>query len=190
VRAAKGVRVVTATTCVRCAGRGLLIESPCLTCRGTGVQFTPHLLKVRIPAGVDDGMVIRLAGQGELNANGGPPGDLLIRTHIRPHPTFSRRGDDLYSEIAIGFAEAALGVKRRVPDLSEESILVTIPAGTQSGTNLRIAGRGMPKLGGRGQGDLFIGVRVRTPTHLTARQRELLEEFSKLEAKSGPINSD
>jgi len=183
VRAAKGMRVVTATTCARCAGRGVLIESPCLTCHGTGVQFAPHPLKVQIPAGVDDGMVIRLAGQGELNVNGGPPGDLLIRTHIRPHPSFSRRGDDLYSEIAIGFAEAALGVKRRVPCLTGESILVTILAGTQSGTRLRLAGKGMPRLGSRGKGDLFVGVQVRTPTNLTARQREILEEFASLEAK-------
>jgi molecular chaperone DnaJ len=183
------MRVITATTCARCAGRGLLIESPCPTCRGTGIQFVPHSLKVRIPAGVDDGMVIRLGGKGEMNGNGGPPGDLLIRAHIRPHPTFSRRGDDLYTEIAIGFADAALGVKRRVPCLTGESILVTIPAATQSGTHLRLAGKGMPRLGGRGKGDLFVGVQVRTPTSLTARQRELLEEFASLEAKRSPGGS-
>jgi len=183
MRAGKGVRIVTTTTCTRCAGRGLLIESPCDTCRGTGVHFAPHALKVKIPAGVDDGMAIRLAGQGELNGNGGPPGDLLVRVRLRAHPSFQRHGDDLYTAIAISFAEAALGLKREIPCLSGEPVTVTIPAGTQSGTYLRLTGKGMPLVGGKGKGDLFVAVEVRTPTRLTPRQRELLEEFARLEPK-------
>jgi molecular chaperone DnaJ len=128
-------------------------------------------------------MVIRLAGQGELNANGGPPGDLLIRVHVRPHPSFQRHGDDLYTSISIGFADAALGAKREIRCLRGESVLVTIPAGTQSGTYLRLTGKGMPSVRGKGKGDLIVAVEVRTPTHLTPRERELLEEFAALEAK-------
>ncbi len=183
VRAGKGVRVVTMTTCTRCRGRGTLIESPCPTCQGSGVHFASHALKVQIPAGVDDGMVIRLAGQGELNANGGPPGDLLIRVHVRSHPSFQRQGNDLYTAIAIGLADAALGATREIPCLGGESVRLTIPAGTQSGTYLRLSGKGMPRVGSTGKGDLFVAVEVRTPTHLTPRQRELLEEFAASEAK-------
>jgi molecular chaperone DnaJ len=183
VRAGKGVRIATTTACARCAGRGLLIESPCETCRASGVQFASHALKVQIPPGVEEGMVIHVEGQGELNGDGGSPGDLLIRMHVRPHPSFQRHGDDLYTSVAISFAEAALGLKREIPCLRAGSVLVTIPAGTQSGTYLRLTGKGMPRVGGKGKGDLFVAVEVRTPTNLTARQRELLEEFGRLEAK-------
>jgi molecular chaperone DnaJ len=183
VQTARGVRIATMTSCDRCGGRGVVIKSPCPTCQGSGVQFVSHTLKVRIPAGVRDGMVIRLAGQGELNADGGPPGDLLIRIHVQPHPSFEWHGDDLYTTLAIGFAEAALGTKREVRCLGGESVLLTIPAATQSGTSLRLTGRGMPRLEGRGRGNLFVVVEVRTPTDLTPRQRELLEELGRLEAE-------
>jgi molecular chaperone DnaJ len=177
------MRLVTLTTCRKCSGRGVVIESPCQGCQGNGFRFAPHTLKVQIPAGVDDGMTIRLAGQGEANADGGPPGDLLIRTHIRPDPRFERHGDDLYAGISITLPDAALGTKVSVPCLGGEAVQVTIPPGTQSGTHLRLHGKGMPKVTGRGKGDLYLVVEVRTPTDLTARQRELLEELSRLEAK-------
>ena len=180
VETGKGVRMVTLTACARCQGRGQLIGTPCQTCHGTGYQFVPRTLKVQIPPGVDDGMTIRLAGQGEANANGGPPGDVLIRTHLRPHPSLERHGDDLYTAVSITFAEAALGTKRPLTCLGGDTIQVTIPAGIQSGTALRLHGKGMPQLRGRGKGDLFVAVEVRTPRNLTARQRQLLEEFSKL----------
>jgi molecular chaperone DnaJ len=182
VKAGKGVRMVTFTTCVRCQGRGVQIESPCPTCRGNGYEFVPRSLKAQIPAGVDDGMIVRLAGQGEPNADGGPPGDLLIRTHLRPHPSLQRQGDNLYTAATIGFADAALGAKLSVPCLGNEAVRVTVPAGTQSGTYLRLRGKGMPRIGEKGKGDLFVILEVRTPTDLTPRQRELLEEFAKLEA--------
>lgn len=183
VQTGRGVRMVTRTTCARCQGRGQWIEAPCQSCQGTGYVFVPHTLKVQIPPGVDEGMVIRLAGQGEPHAGGGPPGDLLIQTHLRPHPTFQRQGDDLYTVRAITFPEAALGTKVSLTDLTGETVRVTVPAGIQSGTALRLSGRGMPKLRGKGKGDLYVVIEVRTPTDLTPRQRKLLEEFAKLQAQ-------
>jgi molecular chaperone DnaJ len=181
VKTSKGMRMVTLSTCGRCRGRGQFIESPCSACAGSGYQFATHTLKVTLPAGVDDGILIRLAGQGEANANGGLPGDLLVRPHVRPHPLFERHGDDLYTVKRIGFPEAALGTKILVRGLSGESMHVSIPASTQSGTALRLSGKGMPRLGGKGKGDLFVVTEVRTPTDLTSRQRKLLEEYANLE---------
>lgn len=178
VKTKKDMRLVTLTTCPRCHGRGALIESPCGTCHGSGYQFVSHTLKVQIPPGIDDGMMIRLAGQGEANANGGPPGDLLIRPHVRPHPVFERHGDDLYVSRAISFPEAALGTKLSLAGLAGETLQVAIPPGTQSGTALRLSGKGMPKVGGKGKGDLFVVVDARTPTDLTDRERKLLEELA------------
>lgn len=181
VKTKKDMRLVTFTTCMRCHGRGQIVEFPCALCQGSGYQFVPHTLKVRIPPGIDDGMVIRLSGQGEANANGGPPGDLLIRPHLRHHATFERHGDDLYTVQAVTFPDAALGRKLRVAGLGGEVLQVMIPAGTQSGTSLRLNGKGMPKMGGKGKGDLFVVVEVRTPTELTDRERALLQELATLQ---------
>jgi len=133
-------------------------------------------------------MVVRLAGQGEPNANGGPAGDLLIRTHLRPHPRFQRQGDDLYAVAPVSFPDAALGTKIAIPGLGGENLSVAVPAGTQSGTALRLAGKGMPRLGGKekgkGKGNLLVIIEVRTPTDLKPRERELLQELAKLERGS------
>jgi molecular chaperone DnaJ len=126
----KDVRLVTLTTCARCQGRGQIVESPCPLCQGSGYRFFPHTLKVKVPPGIDDGMVIRLSGQGEANANGGPPGDLLISPHIRRHLTFERHGDDLYTVQSVTFPDAALGRKLHVTGLGGETFQVAIPAGT------------------------------------------------------------
>ncbi len=181
VRTSRGMRRVTMTTCARCQGRGQRIDDPCQACRGNGYQFGAKTLKVRIPPGVDDGTVIRLAGQGEANANGGPPGDLLIQTRVRPHATFERHGDDLYTVTKISFADAALGTKIPVSCLGGDRVQVTVPKEIQSGTALRLPGKGMPRLDGKGKGNLFVVVEVQTPRNLTPRQRQLLEEFSRLE---------
>lgn len=181
VKTKKDMRLVTLTTCVRCGGRGHIIESPCAHCQGNGFQFVPHRLKVRIPPGVDEGMMIRLSGQGEANANGGPPGDLLILPHIRPHPVFERHGDNLYMARAVTFPDAVLGKKLRVQGLDGETLQIMVPAGTQSGTALRLNGKGMPKVGGKGRGDLFVVVEVRTPTDLTERERALIQELADLQ---------
>jgi len=181
VRADKTMRVVTLTSCTRCNGRGLFIESPCATCKGSGLEFLPHSIKVQIPAGVEHGMLLRLAGQGEAGPQGAPPGDLLVRIYIQAHPTLKRDGDDLYAVMAMSFPDAALGTKVTVPCLEDERVIVTVPPGTQHGTLLRARGKGMPRLHGRGKGDLYVVVEVKTPTDLTPRQRELLREF-KMEA--------
>jgi molecular chaperone DnaJ len=180
VKMKKAVRLVTVTTCARCQGRGLIVESPCPLCRGGGYRLLPHTMKVKVPPGVDDGMVIRLPGQGEANADGGPTGDLLIRAHVRRHPIFERHGDDLYMVQSVTFPDAALGRKLHVTGLGGETFHVAIPAGTQSGTALRLNGKGMPKVGEKGKGDFFVVVEVRTPTELSDRERALLQELAKL----------
>lgn len=178
------VRLVTWTTCGRCQGRGQVVESPCPLCQGSGYRFLPHTVKVKIPPGIDDGMLIRLPGQGEANADGGPPGDLLISPHIRRHPTFERHGDDLYMVQSITFPDAALGRKLRVTGLGGETLHIAIPAGTQSGTALRLNGKGMPKVGEKGKGDLFVVVEVRTPTELSDRERVLIQQLAELQPPS------
>lgn len=183
VRTSKGVRTVTVTTCGHCHGRGQYIESPCAACRGERIELVPHTLKAQIPPGVDDGMAIRLAGQGEASADGGPPGDLLVRVHVQLHARFQRQGDDLYTVTGISFPDAALGTKLAIRSLSGERLTVTVPPGIQSGTALRIPGKGMPKLGGKGQGHLLVVVQVLTPSDLTPKQRDLLQQLAKLEAK-------
>jgi len=183
VKMRKDVRLVTLTTCARCQGRGQIIESPCPLCQGGGYRFLPHTLKVKIPPGVDDGIVIQLPGQGEANADGGPPGDLLIHPHVRRHPTFERHGEDLYTVQLVTFPDAALGRKLRITGLRGEALQVTIPPGTQSGTALRLSGKGMPKVGEKGKGDLFVVVEVRTPTDVSDRERTLLLELAKLQSR-------
>jgi molecular chaperone DnaJ len=184
VKMRKDVRLVTLTTCGRCQGRGQIVESPCPLCQGSGYRFLPHRLKVKVPPGIDDGMLIRLPGQGEVNANGGPPGDLLIIPHIRRHPSFERHGDDLYIVKSLTFPDAALGRKLRVMGLGGEALQVSIPAGTQSGTVLRLNGKGMPKVGEKGKGDLFVVVEVRTPTDLSDRERALIQQLAELQQSS------
>jgi molecular chaperone DnaJ len=180
-RSQQHMRVVTITTCPRCHGRGKIIESLCSGCNGSGQQLLPHSIKVQIPAGVEHGMLLRLAGQGEAGPPGTPAGDLLVRIHIKPHATLKRDGDDLYAIAPISFPDAALGTKVTVPCLSDENVVVSVPAGTQHGTLVRARAKGMPRLHGKGKGDLYIVVEVETPTSLTPRQRELLREF-KMEA--------
>lgn len=132
-------------------------------------------------------MLLRLAGQGEAAPPGGMPGDLLVRIRIEPHPILKRHGDDLYLTAAIDFASAALGTKINVLGLAGEKLKVTIPPGTQSGTALRVRGKGMPQLHGNAKGDLYVVAEVRTPTDLTARQRELLKEFKLETAKKAAV---
>ena len=182
-RTDKRMRVVTITTCPRCNGRGQIIESPCSACQGSGLQFLPHSIKVQIPAGVEHGMALRLAGQGEAGPQGAAAGDLLVRISIQPHPTLKRDGADLYAMAPVSFPDAALGVKVPVLCLDDEKVIVTVPPGTQPGTLLRARGKGMPRLHGKGKGDLYVVVEVKTPTDLTPHQRELLKEF-KMEANN------
>jgi len=183
VRTEKTMKVVTLTSCAHCNGRGTYIASPCTTCQGAGYEFLPHTIKVQVPAGVEHGMLLRLAGQGEAGPKGAAPGDLLVRIYIQPHPTLKRDGDDLYTVMALLFTEAALGTKAAVICLEGEKVLVTVPPGTQHGTALRVRGKGMARLHAKGRGDLFVLVELQTPTDISAEQRALLKQFSKLESE-------
>ena len=172
---------VVERTCPQCHGRGEMIESPCRSCGGEGRVDKVQKLDVAIPPGVDNGTRIRLSGKGEAGPMGAPPGDLYIFLQIRPHRVFQREGTALFTRVPISFTTAALGGAIDIPGLDGEAIAIEIPAGIQSGKQLRKRGAGMPVLQGRGRGDLVVEVMVETPTKLSARQKELLREFQETE---------
>ena len=176
VRARQGFFVLE-QTCPSCRGAGQVIADPCTACRGEGRVEKRKSLQVNVPAGVDEGTRIRLAGEGEAGVRGGPPGDLYIFIHLARHSVFQREGTTLFARCPLSFTTAALGGTIEVPGLDKVQHDVRIPAGIQSGKQIRIRGAGMPVLNGRGHGDMVIEVHVETPTKLTAKQRELLEEF-------------
>jgi len=171
-----------ARTCSTCRGRGQVINSPCESCRGAGRIEREKSIEVKIPAGVETGSRLRLQAEGESGAYGGPQGDLYVVIHVAEHEQFERQGNNLYSSFPITFAQAALGAEVKVNTLNGEQSL-KVPAGTQTGTVFRVRGQGMPVLGGRGKGDLFVSVSVITPTSLTREQRKLLEQLAKIETK-------
>jgi molecular chaperone DnaJ len=168
-----------AKTCGSCNGQGTIIGDPCTTCRGRGAERRTRSVSVKIPGGVDTGSRLKLRGEGELGTLGGPPGDLYVLIEVGEHPIFVRDGTDVVCDVPISFAQAALGTELRVPTLEGEAKL-KVPAGTQSGHLLRLRGRGVPDLQGYGRGDQVVRVVVETPRKLSARQRELLEEFAKI----------
>ncbi|MCZ8317309.1 MAG: molecular chaperone DnaJ [Silanimonas sp.] len=163
-------------TCPSCGGSGKVIPKPCKACHGTGRVRQEKTLSVKIPAGVDTGDRIRLQGEGEVGQPGAPSGDLYVDIQVRPHPVFEREGDDLYCEIPLRFSQAALGASIAVPTLEGE-VEIKIPAETQTGKLFRLRGKGVRSVRSRAPGDLHARVVVETPVNLTARQRELLEEF-------------
>jgi molecular chaperone DnaJ len=167
---------VNVTTCPTCQGSGEEITTPCSTCGGAKLVPRTRRLSINIPAGVDDGVGIRLSGEGELGGYGGPPGDLHVYISVRPHQFFVRQGNHIILELGINVAQAALGDVVMVPTLDGEEEL-SLPAGTQTGDVFRIKGRGVPYLRRSGRGDQQVVVTVQTPTKLTARQRELFEEL-------------
>ncbi|HXV75053.1 MAG TPA: molecular chaperone DnaJ [Candidatus Polarisedimenticolaceae bacterium] len=169
-----------ARPCAHCGGSGRRITDPCGECRGQGRVQRERTLTVRIPAGVDHGTRIRLVGEGEGGVGGGPPGDLYVVLGVADDPFFERDGLDLHCEIEIGMAQAALGSRVEVRRI-EGAETVEIPAGTQSGSQIRLRGQGVPALDGRGRGDQVVTVRVRTPKRLSAAQRELFEKLAELE---------
>jgi molecular chaperone DnaJ len=180
VRAQQGFFMVE-RTCPTCHGRGEVIEKPCRTCRGEGRVDQPQKLDVTIPPGVDTGTRIRLSGKGEAGPFGAPPGDLYIFVHVKRHPVFDREGTTLITRVPITFTTAALGGEIEIPGLDGTCHTIDIPAGIQSGKQLRKRGAGMPVLQGRGQGELVVEIMVETPTKLTARQKELLRELQETE---------
>ena len=165
-----------ARTCPTCQGVGSVITDPCPRCKGAGRVLRQKTIDATIPAGVEDGTRIRFSGLGEAGAYGGPAGDLYVVLHVKEHPFFEREGTDLHCIIPISFTQAALGTEIRVPTLDGEHNL-KIPEGIQSGTTMRIRGKGVPVLNGHGKGDLFVELRVQTPGKLSKRQRDLLQEL-------------
>ncbi len=170
---------VTQTTCTKCGGEGHLIATPCETCRGRGRVERSRTLTVRIPAGVDDGSRIRIAGSGEAGTRGGPAGDLYVYLSIAPHPRFRRDGADLFVDVPIAFTQAALGSTVEVPSL-DAPLPLQVAAGTQNGSTYRVRGHGMPSVRSGNRGDLLVTVHVVVPTKLSRKERELLEDFSRL----------
>ncbi len=168
---------VNIVTCPRCNGKGTVVTKPCHECNGNGRVYVRRKIKATIPAGVDDGVTIRLAGQGEPGERGGPPGNLYLTLNVKPHPFFKRHNNDIILEMQINVAQAALGDTVKVPTLDGDR-QITIPAGTQSGAIFRLRGLGIPYLRSNGRGDQLVVVQVAIPTRLTSRQKELFQELA------------
>jgi len=167
-------------TCPNCHGRGQSIDSPCASCAGSGRVTRERTLSVNIPAGVEDGTRIRLAGEGEAGVRGGPPGDLYIFLSMASHPFFQREGADLHCRVPVSMVTAAMGGDFEVPTIDGGKTKVKVPEGTHSGRRFRLQGKGMPVLRSRQNGDMYVQVVVETPQKLTKKQRELLAEFERL----------
>jgi molecular chaperone DnaJ len=167
-------------TCPNCHGRGQSIDTPCTSCAGSGRVTRERTLSVNIPAGVEDGTRIRLAGEGEAGVRGGPPGDLYIFLSIGAHAFFQREAADLHCRVPVSMVTAALGGEFEVPTIDGGKTKVKVPEGTQSGRRFRLAGKGMPVLRARQCGDMYVQVVVETPQKLTKKQRDLLAEFDRL----------
>jgi molecular chaperone DnaJ len=165
--------------CPKCGGSGKVIHSPCPSCHGSGSIRVQKTLSVSIPTGIDNGETISLRGQGNAGKNGGPAGDLLITVQVRPSAVFQREGSNVYITTSLSFVQAALGTEIQVPTLDGD-VALNIPAGTQTGSVFRLRGKGVPSLRGGGRGDQFITVNLETPKNLSARQKELLQEFAEI----------
>ncbi|MGG4491801.1 molecular chaperone DnaJ [Metabacillus idriensis] len=172
-------RIVNRRVCHHCSGTGKMIKHKCSTCGGAGKVQKRKKISVKIPAGVDDGQQLRVSGQGEPGFNGGPSGDLYVVFQVRSHEFFERDGDDIYCEMPLTFAQAALGDEIEVPTLHGK-VKLKVPAGTQTGTKFRMKGKGVANVRGYGQGDQHILVRVLTPTNITEKQKELIREFAEI----------
>lgn len=165
-------------TCSQCGGAGTFVARPCARCRGAGQSKARREITVNIPAGVEDGMHLRLAGEGEAGVRGGGRGDLFVVVHVSPHPLFARRGRDLYRDLELTMTQAALGDEVEIPGL-DGTVPVRVPAGTQPGATITVPGRGLPDLRG-GRGNLHLSARIAIPTRLSREQRALLEELARL----------
>lgn len=188
VRAAQGFFSIE-RPCPACHGRGEIIKDPCPKCHGQGRIEEERTLTVNIPAGIEDGTRIRLAGEGEAGSRGGPAGDLYIFLAVKPHEFFQRDGADLYCRVPISMTKAALGGEFEVSTLDGMKTRVKVPEGTQNGRQFRLKGKGMPVLRQQAVGDLYIQVTIETPQKLSKKQRELLEEFDKLSVEENSPQS-
>ncbi|MCL6285174.1 molecular chaperone DnaJ [Ruegeria sp. 2012CJ41-6] len=185
VRAQQGFFTVE-RTCPTCSGLGQIIKNPCKSCQGAGRVEKDRALSVNIPAGVETGTRIRLAGEGEAGMRGGPPGDLYIFVEVAQHDLFERDGVNLYCRVPVSMSKAALGGSIEVPTIDGGRGRVQVPSGSQSGRQMRLRAKGMPALRGAGVGDMFIELAVETPVNLTARQKELLREFEDISDDNNP----
>lgn len=188
VRAQQGFFTVE-RTCPTCSGAGQIVKNPCRACGGAGRTEKERALSVNIPAGVETGTRIRLAGEGEAGLRGGPSGDLYIFIEVREHAIFQRDGVHLFCRVPVPMTTAAMGGEVEVPTIDGGMSRVKVPAGSQSGKQMRLRGKGMPALRGGGTGDMLIELAVETPVNLTARQKELLREFEKLSSENNPEGS-
>ncbi len=185
VRAQQGFFTVE-RACPTCNGRGNIITNPCNTCSGSGRQQRERSLSVNIPAGVETGTRIRLAGEGEAGSRGGPTGDLYIFIEVNDHDIFEREGPNIYCRIPVTMTTAALGGEIEVPTIDGGKSRVKIPSGSQSGTQMRLKGKGMPGLRSSAKGDLFLEISVETPVNLSPKQKELLKEFASMGKNNSP----
>lgn len=169
------------STCPNCKGTGQMITDPCRSCHGEGRAKEKQRIKIKIPAGVDNGMRLKMSGYGDAGISNAPAGDLYVDIEIEPHEAFEREGDDVYIELPITFTEAALGSKKIVPTPLGESCRIQIPEGTQNGKLLRVSGKGFPNVHKQGAGDLLVRILVETPVRLTEKQKDLLRAFEEIE---------
>lgn len=178
------LELTTEEACATCGGAGRIAGAICHLCQGTGALLRPRRLEVKIPAGVRAGSRVRVAGEGRPGLGGGPRGDLYLVVSLRPHPRFERKGDDLYTEVAVPLEDAVLGGEVAVPTLAGKQVMLKVPPLTQNGKVFRLAGLGMPHLEGKGKGDLYARVRVVLPEELSEGERELFEQLRSLRKKT------
>jgi molecular chaperone DnaJ len=188
VRAQQGFFTVE-RSCPTCNGLGQIIKNPCKVCHGAGRVEKEKKLSVNIPAGVESGSRIRLAGEGEAGMRGGPSGDVYLFINVAEHELFQRDGTTLFCRVPVSMVDAALGGDVEVPNIDGGRSRVRIPEGSQSGRQMRLRGKGMPALRGGGVGDMLIELAVETPVKLTSKQKELLKEFQDLSAENNPQSS-
>ena len=189
VRAQQGFFTVE-RTCPTCTGRGQIITNPCTTCTGSGLQQRERSLGVNIPAGVETGTRIRLAGEGEAGMRGGPTGDLYIFIEVGDHEIFEREGPNLFCRVPVSMTKAALGGEIEVPTIDGGKSRVKVPAGSQSSKQMRLKGKGMPAIRSSQSGDLFLELAIETPVNLSSEQKDLLKEFEKLSENNSPESND
>jgi molecular chaperone DnaJ len=165
------------SACDTCAGTGKIVKNPCKTCRGSGSVRKQRKVTVHVPSGIDDGQTVSLRGLGSAGKRGGPPGDLLVNVKVEDHPLFQRDGTSVLCEVPITFTQAVLGAELEIPTI-DGRVKYTLPEGTQTGTTIRLRGKGIPNLGGRGRGDQYVTFFVEVPRNLSGAQKDALRKFS------------
>ena len=174
--------ISTTKVCPRCGGKGKIITNPCSKCRGSGRYRKTSEIELNVPAGIDNGQVLRVGGEGDAGINGGGSGDLNVAVSVKPHDLFTRKGVDIYCEVPITYAQAVLGATITVPTI-DGKVKYTVPEGTQSGTVFRLRNKGIPYVNGRGRGDQYVKVNIEVPRNLNAKQKDALKKFEELSSE-------